>query len=321
MKINEFSTVTLLFSYGSFGAAAKAAGVSVSTLSKRLSKLEEELGAPIFERSTAGNAIKLTESGRALFPLIQKLVNTSSLMQSKLNLIESTSEMINVGMASQIYEPYTSKIMTGFMSESPDTVFYSVYESYKSLVRFLSEGMIDCAFLLSISSDNFDDGITSRFSADFFNVVEIAESDRIFICMSEKDPLALKSSVSIDELKERTLLFNRTLDTDFVNDGENMPFFRVMNVVPDNYRYRFEDYINSVYVRKLLREGAGVMPQFFVKPIPEKGVVSVPLSGWKGTARLLYVSPKLSPPAVESFSYYAGRFVRNNDGPVSDNKS
>ncbi len=314
MKINEFNTVTLLFSYGSFGEAAKAAGVSVSALSKRLAKLEEELGTVLFERTTTGKSLKLTESGQALFPLIQKLVNTSSLMQAKLNMLESTSETINVGMTSRLPEPYTSAIMSEFMLDSPNTVFFTVYESYKALTRYLAEGMIDCTFLISTSSDDFDDGIASRFSRDFFEVIEIAETDGISVCMSENDALAHQSSVSIDELRGRTLLFNKAFALDYLSDGEKLPFFRVLNISRENYSLRFEECINSLYIRNLLASGAGVMPEFFVKPVPEKGVVSVPLRDWKGRTRLLYIAPKLSTPAVEVFTSFVRRYVRKAGG-------
>ncbi|HEV2504174.1 MAG TPA: LysR family transcriptional regulator [Mesorhizobium sp.] len=60
-KLSDFNTIAL---HGGFSAASRASGIPKTTLSRRLSELEEELGVRLIERGT--RALRLTEEGRLL---------------------------------------------------------------------------------------------------------------------------------------------------------------------------------------------------------------------------------------------------------------
>lgn len=60
-KLSDFNTVAR---YGGFSAASRASGIPKTTLSRRLSELEEELGVRLIERGT--RALRLTEEGQLL---------------------------------------------------------------------------------------------------------------------------------------------------------------------------------------------------------------------------------------------------------------
>ncbi len=60
-KLSDFNTVAL---HGGFSAASRASGIPKTTLSRRLSELEEELGVRLIERGT--RALRLTEEGQLL---------------------------------------------------------------------------------------------------------------------------------------------------------------------------------------------------------------------------------------------------------------
>jgi len=57
---------------GSFSAAARELGVAPSVVTKRITRLEEEMGAQLFVRST--RALSLTPAGERLLPQYQRLV-------------------------------------------------------------------------------------------------------------------------------------------------------------------------------------------------------------------------------------------------------
>lgn len=57
---------------GSFSGAARELGVAPSVVTKRISRLEEEMGAQLFRRSTRG--LNLTDAGEKLLPRYQALV-------------------------------------------------------------------------------------------------------------------------------------------------------------------------------------------------------------------------------------------------------
>ena len=57
---------------GSFSGAARELGVAPSVVTKRITRLEEEMGAQLFVRST--RALSLTSAGERLLPQYQRLV-------------------------------------------------------------------------------------------------------------------------------------------------------------------------------------------------------------------------------------------------------
>lgn len=60
-KLSDFNAVAL---HGGFSAASRASGIPKTTLSRRLSELEQELGVRLIERGT--RALRLTEEGQLL---------------------------------------------------------------------------------------------------------------------------------------------------------------------------------------------------------------------------------------------------------------
>ena len=62
-QLNAFTTVV---ETGSLGRAALALNVTQPALSRTIKRLEEHVGAPLFERHSKG--MQLTDIGRALLP-------------------------------------------------------------------------------------------------------------------------------------------------------------------------------------------------------------------------------------------------------------
>jgi DNA-binding transcriptional LysR family regulator len=62
MEIRDLQNFVALFDAGHFRRAAKSIGVDVSTLSRRISHLEDELGVLLFERTRSG--VRLTAAGQ-----------------------------------------------------------------------------------------------------------------------------------------------------------------------------------------------------------------------------------------------------------------
>jgi len=77
-------------SAGSMNAAADQLGLTQSTISKRLSALEQRLGARLFERSPAG--IELTEAGIEALDHVTTMMRASQAMENTLKGLETSSQ-------------------------------------------------------------------------------------------------------------------------------------------------------------------------------------------------------------------------------------
>jgi DNA-binding transcriptional LysR family regulator len=64
MEIRDLKYLAASASAGNFGRAAKSPGLNTSTISRRIGRLEDELGLALFERGRAG--VRLTAGGRAV---------------------------------------------------------------------------------------------------------------------------------------------------------------------------------------------------------------------------------------------------------------
>ncbi len=64
MDIRDLEYLALSAETSNFGRAAEALGVNVSTISRRICRIEDELGLSLFERGHSG--VRLTSGGHAV---------------------------------------------------------------------------------------------------------------------------------------------------------------------------------------------------------------------------------------------------------------
>lgn len=70
MEVRDLMYIEASAAAANFTRAAKSLGINTSTISRRVSRLEDELGLALFERGSAG--IRLTNGGRALLPHVRR---------------------------------------------------------------------------------------------------------------------------------------------------------------------------------------------------------------------------------------------------------
>ena len=72
MNLDDMKVFLTIARSGSLTAAAQSLYVSQPALSKRLTRFEQELGAPLFERGQGSRALSLTPAGKMLLPFAEK---------------------------------------------------------------------------------------------------------------------------------------------------------------------------------------------------------------------------------------------------------
>ena len=73
VDLNALATFALVVEQRSFSAAARHAGVSKSSISKALARLERAVGTRLLNRSTRG--LSATEAGEALYGHGQRIID------------------------------------------------------------------------------------------------------------------------------------------------------------------------------------------------------------------------------------------------------
>lgn len=91
-SLTQLEYVLMVYRYGHFARAAEACNVTQPTLSMQIQKLEEELGAVIFDRSK--KPILLTETGKKLIEQIQIVLHESKKIDQ---IVQSEQQGVHAG--------------------------------------------------------------------------------------------------------------------------------------------------------------------------------------------------------------------------------
>ena len=303
MNINELEAVAAIELCGSFAAAAKHLDAPVSTLSKRVSRLEGELGFPLFERKTAAMSVSLTEQGAALMPRISALLSANAELKAAVSgALGKTEQTLVIGRPPLLGDMGDSSLIARFLAENPKTELVSVIRSHAELLRLLSENQVECAFFLMVGQAMTKRRMWEMFRTERYFFSVLRESSEIFVGVSEKDALAEKSSVSIDELRGHTFIFNKWQDGIGAPYGRGPAFFDYLGANRNDFNVIYEDFINPDYVYRLVSLGGCAVPQVFPDKYSVPGIRFLRLEGWREKVSVVFIARKGRSGALKRFT-------------------
>ena len=96
MQLRECEYILAIARFGNMGKAAQHLYVSQPTLSKMLTKLEEDIGAPLFERQASG--MTPTDVGKVYLENAQRMVELNAQMERELKSASGKQPSLSIGM-------------------------------------------------------------------------------------------------------------------------------------------------------------------------------------------------------------------------------
>src|SRR6478735_7906910 len=117
MDLNEIAVFTTVVRTGSFTAAAKELGMPKSTVSRKVSDLEERLDARLLQRTT--RKLSLTDAGRTYYDYGVRIVNEIEAAESAVGSLQDKPRgllRVSVGPNSQ----WLADIVADFMKRNPE---------------------------------------------------------------------------------------------------------------------------------------------------------------------------------------------------------
>src|SRR5258707_551765 len=117
MDLNEITVFTQVVQAGSFTAAARLLGMPKSTVSRKVSDLEERLNARLLQRTT--RKLSLTDAGRTYFDYSVRIVNEIEAAERAVGSLQDRPRgllRITVGLNSQ----WLAGIVTDFIKRNPE---------------------------------------------------------------------------------------------------------------------------------------------------------------------------------------------------------
>ncbi len=234
LKVAELGNITL---------AADALSYTQSGVSHAIAAMEREAGCTLFHRSKTG--VTLTESGKALLPLVQDLVNKQhSLDQAMDALSNRVAGTLRVGSFTSFTATWMALLIQDFTKRFPEVKIELTNGTYRDIENGITDGRLDCGFLTSIENDPLD--FTPLFD------------DPMLAIMAPDHELAKKKSLPLRDLKKYSLI------SQFQgSDHDVQQIFKKAKMRPKT-KYILDDDI-SVMGLVAAGEGIALMPEMMLE--------------------------------------------------------
>ena len=188
MRIEQLQAFLAITETGNFGQAAKKCGVTQSTISRQIQSLEQDLGLPLFHRSTQA---KLTLGGEKLLPRAQKICQEwSKASQECADLIAGKQPELCVAAIHSVCAHYLPPILQQFCLDYPNVQLRVTALGSDRALKVLRDGLIDIAIVMN-----------NRFLTTSADIeLAVLYEEQVDVLMAADHPLSKLKKVPSSEL-------------------------------------------------------------------------------------------------------------------------
>ncbi|HWJ11662.1 MAG TPA: LysR family transcriptional regulator [Nocardioides sp.] len=260
MELQQMRYVVAVAELGSFTRAAERCFVVQSALSHQVARLEQELGARLFHRTS--RQVRLSPAGEAFLPVARQCLDAAD--RAAAEVAAATGEIrgpLSVGVIPTVAAVDVPATLRAFRAEHPAVQVRFANGSSDELVRRVAEGRLDLAFL-GLPEDRVVTGVSSRLLA----------RDRHCLVVAPEHPLAGRRRLRLEGLVDET----------FVDFPAASPGRQQSDLAFERSRLTREvafEVSDMLLMGRILRAGLAValLPSTFVEHLP--GLVSLPVTG------------------------------------------
>lgn len=153
MTLQQLEYLIALDKHKHYVRAAEACGVSQSTLSSMIQKLETELDVTIFDRSS--HPIMPTKVGEKIIAQAKTiLLNAHHLQKIPINERESEKGSVHIGIIPTIASYITAKLIHVIQSNYPDMRFHIYELTTAEILKKFDKGSLDMAIMATPLEQN-----------------------------------------------------------------------------------------------------------------------------------------------------------------------
>lgn len=180
--------------YQNMTKAAHELLVSQPTLSKQLADLETELGAQLFIRGH--RQITLTEEGEYLQARAKEIVQLADQTAANIQADQIITGRLSIGAGESVGMKRIMKVVSEIIQDYPDVKIHLVSGNADEMETALKHGTIDFAVLMG------------KRDLNKYNYLSLPEVNTWGLVMKKGDPLALKETISPNDLIDLPLLMS-----------------------------------------------------------------------------------------------------------------
>lgn len=260
-----------------FSRAASSVFLSQSALSRQIADLEQEVGVPLFHRST--RQVALTEAGKALQISAKELISRweKMLPEVRKQVVENQRAMhLNLGIDARVLETaqrrtQITEMLFELRREYPGLRVLVRKRDYQELMKSLSDKTLDCALVLDRELE-----LRTDMTQDVF--------------LQEEMVLAFRSANDHREGEHSQIIMNRGL---ILVDQEPQGLYHIIRILSDlnlEPQIRFCASLSDMTTTVETGESAMILPQSVVKKLnnPNLTVLHLPTEYAKLQMALIY---------------------------------
>src|SRR5262249_42875187 len=117
MDLNQVLVFARVVQAGSFTAASKALGMPKSTVSRKVSELEERLKSRLLQRTT--RKLSLTEVGRTYYDYCERIVGEIEAAERAVSSLQETPRGL-LRVTAPVNVPFLGPIVSDYMKRYPE---------------------------------------------------------------------------------------------------------------------------------------------------------------------------------------------------------
>ena len=195
MELHQLRYVCAVAETGNFSRAAERCQIAQPSLSQQVLKLEDELGAKLFDR--LGRGIRLTEPGRAFLPHARAILDQVDVARASIALNNADVRgSVTLGAIPTIAPYLIPRYTAAFTQRFPDARLRIVEETTPVLIDGLRDLSIDFALLaLPLRHKDLE--------------LRPIRTEPVLAALPETHPLASNDSLSLAELRGESLVMLR----------------------------------------------------------------------------------------------------------------
>ncbi|HHY81161.1 MAG TPA: LysR family transcriptional regulator [Clostridiales bacterium] len=189
----DFRLYTLLevVKYNSYTRAAEHLSLTQPAVTQHIKQLEKELNIKIFNR--VGKEIKPTNEGNIVIQYARRNIALYEKMKQSILDLQRHVRRLTVGITHTAESNAVAEVLGRYSSKNPGTTITIISDSINNLYNMLKNYEIDLAV---VEGKIQDTSINSL----------LLDTDSIMLVVSNNNPLAKKSMVTINELKKQPLI-------------------------------------------------------------------------------------------------------------------
>jgi DNA-binding transcriptional LysR family regulator len=147
MQIDLLDTFLDLAETRSFHRTAERLRITQSTVSARVTALEQAVGSRLFDRSRAGT--DLTPEGKRFEPHARALRHEWNQARHRIQVPQGAAQLLRLGIQNDLAAVYLGDWMASFRQGLPETAFYIEPDYSNQMCADLLTGILDFAVMFS----------------------------------------------------------------------------------------------------------------------------------------------------------------------------